>query len=56
LRSALEDEDPGVRVAALRSIAGFGGALARPILQDLLARETDPGVRAAAAAALGALE
>jgi len=56
LRAALEDPEPGVRLAAIRSIAVIGGALARPIIEDHLAREQDAQVRAAAAAALGALE
>jgi VWFA-related protein len=52
LRAALLDRDAAVRLEALLSIAGIGGAGARPILEDHLLREADAQVRAAAETAL----
>jgi len=52
LRTALSDPDPGLRRAALRGIALLAGPLARPILADHLARESDPVVREAVTALL----
>ena len=59
----LHAPDPVLRKAALAELAGSGGATLRPQLQAMLAKngdgthaEPDAGVRAAAAAALDAIE
>lgn len=43
----LADPDPGVRVAAFEAAAAAGGAAAAELAGELLARDTDAGMRAA---------
>jgi FOG: HEAT repeat len=56
LRSALHDSAPAVRGAAVRSIAVLGGTLARPLIEDYISREIDPGLRESARALLASLQ
>ncbi len=54
LRAALADPSPEVRGASLKSIVYISEAAARPVVEDYMKRETDPGLKAAARAALEA--
>jgi len=52
LRAALADPAPEVRAAAARSIVSIAGAAARPVIEDYIARETDPRLQQEARALL----
>jgi HEAT repeat protein len=54
LRQALADPFPDVRGASLKSIVIIAGTAARPVVEDYMKRETDPGLKDAARAALEA--
>jgi VWFA-related protein len=53
LRNALVDPSPEVRMASVKSIVVIAGAAARPVVEDYIKRETDPGLKEAARAVLG---
>ena len=55
LRAALLDPVPEVRGAALRSLAVLAGATARPLIEDYMRNETDPGLRQQARALLASM-
>jgi HEAT repeat protein len=55
LRAALLDPAPNVRGAAARSIVALAGTLARPLIEDYIRNETDPGLRESARALLASL-
>ncbi|MCI0658762.1 MAG: VWA domain-containing protein [Acidobacteria bacterium] len=55
LRAALLDPAPDVRGAALRSLAALAGNMARPVIEDYIRKETDPGLRESAQALLASL-
>ena len=48
LRTALTNEDPSVRAAALRAIVAIAGRAAGAVVEEHLRRETDPEVRSVA--------
>jgi HEAT repeat protein len=50
---AVKDEDPKVRLVAVRTLWDYEDSELIPIFLDLLQRDNDPAVRAAAAGALG---
>ena len=52
LRAALADPAPEVREAAARSIVTIAGPAAREVIEDYIARETDPRLKEAARALL----
>lgn len=55
LRAALLDPAPNVRGAAVQSIVALAGTLARPVIEDYIRNETDPGLRESARALLASL-
>ena len=52
LRAALADPAPEVRAASVRSIVRIAGVAARAVIEDYIARETDPRLQEAARALL----
>jgi VWFA-related protein len=52
LRAALADAAPEVREAAARSLVGIAGPAARQVIEDYIARETDPRLKDRARALL----
>jgi HEAT repeat protein len=56
LRDRLEDKQPEVRQAALRSIVLIAGPAARAVVEDYLRREADPGLKHLARTLLGSLQ
>ena len=52
LRAALADPTPEVRAASARSIVRIAGEAARAVIEDYIARETDPSLQEAARALL----
>lgn len=52
LRAALSDPEPEVREASARSIVAIAGPAARDVIEDYVARESDPGLRERARALL----
>ena len=52
LRAALADPTPEVRAASARSIVRIAGEAARAVIEDYIARETDPRLQEAARALL----
>ena len=55
LRVALLDPVLEVRGAALRSLVALAGKTARPLIEDYIRNETDPGLRETARALLASL-